>query len=106
VSNAGGAKDGRTLQALRVTGAWLERGVTWANQPGVAGPAAVTPSGKQWLEWPVTDQVQEMYDGVNKGFLIRDANEGGAGDEQSLHSREKSDDHPAQLVVRFAPEMP
>ena len=31
--HAKSARDARTIQALRVTGAWTESGVTWANQP-------------------------------------------------------------------------
>jgi hypothetical protein len=42
-----------------------------------------------------------MYAGTNNGFLIRDATEGGSGNEQQFHSREKGTDMP-QLVIVFA----
>jgi hypothetical protein len=43
-----------------------------------------------------------MYSGTNNGFLIRDANEGGGGNEQQFHSREKGENMP-QLVIVLAP---
>jgi hypothetical protein len=95
------AVNGRTLQALRVTGSWTETGVTWANQPSTGGSAATTSSGTGWRQWSVLSQVQAMYSGTNNGFLVRDATEGaGASPEQSFHSREKGSDAP-QLVLVF-----
>jgi parallel beta-helix repeat protein len=96
-------KTGRTLQALRVTGSWTEAGVTWANQPATAGPAATTASGSGYRQWNVTTQVQSMIaGGANHGFLIRDAKESGSGPVQQFHSREKSQNTP-QLVITYAP---
>jgi hypothetical protein len=42
-----------------------------------------------------------MYSGANHGFLARDSAEGGSGVEQGVHSREKGNDNPPQLVIRF-----
>jgi hypothetical protein len=95
------AKDGRTLEALRVSGTWTEGGVTWTNQPGTTGAAASTTSGLGYRTWDVGAQVQAMLDaGINDGFLIRDALEN-QDSEQSLHSREKGSNLP-QLVVAWA----
>ena len=42
-----------------------------------------------------------MYAGTNNGFLVGDATEGGSGNEQQFHSREKGTEMP-QLVIVFA----
>jgi hypothetical protein len=99
---AGSATSGRTLQALRVAASWTETGVTWANQPATAGPAATTSSGSGWRQWNVLTQVQAMASAGNFGFLIRDATEGAGGREQQFHSREKGTDRPPQLVITYA----
>jgi len=100
---AASAKDGRTIEALRLTGAWSEGGVNWGNQPATDGPAATVDSGSTpgWREWDVAGQVTAMLSGSNDGFLIRDANEN-QDSEQQYNSREKSTDRP-QLVVKFKP---
>ena len=96
-------KDGRTIEAVRLNGAWNEGGVNWSNQPSTTGAAATVGSGGSsgWREWSVAAQVEAMYSGTNHGFLIRDSNEGGDA-EQQYYSREKGSDTP-QLVVRFKP---
>ena len=93
---AGGAKDGRTIEARRIDGAWNEGGVNWSNQPSTAGTAATTGSGGSsgWREWSVAAMVQAMYSGSNHGFLIKDSDENGDA-EQQYHSREKGSDTPA-----------
>jgi hypothetical protein len=96
------ARNGRTLQALRLTGSWSEGGITWANQPSTTGAAATTSSGSGWRQWSVTGQVIAMYaPGAEHGFLIRDANEGND-HEQTFSSKEKGQNAP-QLVIQFAP---
>ena len=76
--------------------------------------------GTGYREWNVTSQVRTSYqNGVDRGFLIRDAGEnadaeqqfdsrdaGGnrpqhSGNQQSFHSTEKAPDSPPQLVVTF-----
>jgi hypothetical protein len=48
-----------------------------------------------------------MYSGTNNGFLVRDAEESGAGAEQSFQSREQAPDQsveahkPPELVITF-----
>jgi hypothetical protein len=97
---AASARTGRTLHALRLTGAWTENQVNWANQPPTTGSPAATASGTGYREWNVTAHVQAMYAGPNHGFLIRDATEGQDA-EQQYHSREKGSS-PPQVVLRFA----
>ena len=97
---AGSYKQQRTLAAFRLGAPWAEAGVTWANHPATAGPAATTPSGQGYREWQVAAHVQAMYTDGNHGFLIRDATETGNGVEQAFHSREKRDS-PPQLVISF-----
>jgi hypothetical protein len=103
---AASAKEGRTLQAQQVASAWTESGVTWANQPAVTGPPAAIPSASGPLEWEVTEQLLGMYTTGNHGFLIRDAQENGVGDEQTLNSRHKLTDDPPQLVLSFDDSTP
>jgi CSLREA domain-containing protein len=99
---ASSSRNGRTLQALRVTGAWTESGVTWNNQPATTGAPATTSSGSGYRSWDVATMVRGMYDtGNNNGFLIRDADES-RDHEQQFHAREKGSNVP-QLVVRFIP---
>jgi hypothetical protein len=93
---------GRTLQALRISGAWTESNVTWNNQPATAGAAVASTSGLSHREWQVAAQVQAIYaTGVNHGFLIRDSAEGGTGREQQFHAKEKGEDPPV-LIVSFS----
>jgi hypothetical protein len=94
---------GRTLEARQVAGSWSEDSVTWSNQPQTTGDAVTISSGKGYREWNVTTQIQAMFaTGTNDGFLIRDAEERGAGEEQQFHSREKGE-NPPELVINFAP---
>jgi hypothetical protein len=87
------------LQVLRLTSAWDETNINWANQPTSAGPAAEAWGGL----WDVTAHVQAMYaDGGNHGFLIRHAVENHPfGAEVGFFSKEQSE-FPPQLVVCFA----
>ncbi|MBK9053053.1 MAG: DNRLRE domain-containing protein [Chloroflexi bacterium] len=97
------ATNGRTLQALRLTGPWTENGVTWSNQPGTTGAAATTSSGQGWREWDVAAQVTTMVEtGLNYGFLIRDASEGGNGFEQQFHAKEKNENVPVLIITYVA----
>lgn len=97
-------KNGRSLQAYQLGGAWGEMSVTWNNQPATIGPAATTTSGSGYRQWSVAEQVQGMFMGGNYGFLIRDATEGGSGAEQQFHAREKGE-YPPLLIITFTPEM-
>jgi hypothetical protein len=101
--HAGSYKDGRTLQAMRLSSAWTESGVTWSNQPATSGVAATTVSGNvaAYREWTVTSQTAAMYTSGNYGFLIRDASENGGGAEHGFHAREKIPDKTPELVITF-----
>lgn len=92
----------RTILAYRAASSWTEGGVTWANQPATSGSPASSPSGTGWREWPVLQQVLEMYASGNHGFMLRDQVEGsgGQGFEQAYDSRESGPDGPA-LVLTF-----
>jgi|GEM_PF-3162244 len=93
---------GRTLQAIQNSAAWTEGSVNWNNQPATTGTAVTTTSGSGYRQWSVTAHVQAMYStGVNNGWKIRDATEGGGGSEQQFHSREKGSEMP-QLIITFA----
>jgi hypothetical protein len=94
-------KTGRTLQALQISAAWTEGGVTWNNKPATTGVPANTASGSGYLEWIVTSQVQNMYTAANYGFLVRDRTEGGSGIEQVFHSREIGTANPPRLIIMF-----
>ncbi|PZF81772.1 right-handed parallel beta-helix repeat-containing protein [Jiangella anatolica] len=100
--NAASSRSGRTLQAVQVAAPWTENGVTWANQPAVAGTPATTTSGTGWRTWTVTPQVTAMYTaGTEHGFLIRDASENND-HEQQFRSREAGS-NPPQLVLTIGP---
>ena len=102
--HASSAASGRTLEALRLGGAWTEAAVTWENQPATAGSAATVASGTGNRDFAVRDQVRAMYDaGAQHGFLIRDAAEN-ADAEQQLHSRENSANRPQLLLTFGAPD--
>jgi hypothetical protein len=95
--------DGRTLEVVRVSGAWLEDSVSWSSQPASSEETAMTTSGSGYRLWDVTSLVRAMYSlGANHGFLIRDAAEGGSGAEQQFHSKEKGENLPV-LEISFAP---
>ena len=103
---ASSAKEGRTLEALQIASSWSEESVTWANQPAVGGTAISIPSFDGPLEWNVTAPVLDMYASANNGFLIRDAEENGIGDEQTLNGRLKLNDAPPELVLVFDDSTP
>ncbi|MEO3924804.1 right-handed parallel beta-helix repeat-containing protein [Micromonosporaceae bacterium B7E4] len=104
---------GRTLEAIPIATPWLESQVTWANQPGTTGSAALTASGGGFREWNVTGQVAAMLAGAPAhGFMVRDTAEEGDGAEQGFSSRNTVAEPPQvpQLVLRFdgpgAPQPP
>jgi predicted outer membrane repeat protein len=104
--DASSAKEGHMLDARRIASPWSETGVTWTNQPSTVGPAASIPSLEGLLEWTVTEQVLDMYVSANHGFLIRDAEENGVGDEQTLSGRLKLNDGAPELVLVFDDSTP
>jgi hypothetical protein len=96
---------GRTMQVLRVNGAWTETGVTWNNQPATTGTAVTSPSLSVagWQPWNVLGMVQAMYAGTNHGFLVRDGVDGGVlPPHQAYQSREgTTNTQDPQLVLTF-----
>ncbi len=100
------AKEGRTLVARRAGGAWTESGVTWANQPAGLAPDVSISSFDGPLEWDVTAGVLQMYVSANNGFVVRDSDENGVGDEQTINSRHKITDVPPELLLVFDSSTP
>jgi CSLREA domain-containing protein len=103
---ASSAKEGRSLVARPAAAAWTESGVTWANQPFVSGPASTTQSLDGPLDWDVTAGILAMYGSANNGFVIRDSDENGVGDEQTINSRHKVTDAAPELVLVFDDSTP
>ena len=75
----------RELTLHRITSNWDEETVTWnarpSHAPEVTSSAAVPGSLGQWMEWDVTDDVQDFVNGAetNYGWQIMDeTNWGGA----------------------------
>jgi large repetitive protein len=95
---AGSHTPARTLLATRVSNSWGENGVKWNNQPPTTGASASTASGPGWREWDVTSQI--LAGGPQHGWIIRDQNENGSGQEQQFHSRENGSNRP-RLVLTF-----
>lgn len=100
--------EGRTLEAVPLSGSWSESTLTWSNQPGPLGGAVTTSSRIGYQEWDVTSHVLAMLEsGVSYGWQIRDAAENDPdGGDQSFISREMPQDPPdmtlPQLVLRYA----
>ncbi|HUR83841.1 MAG TPA: DNRLRE domain-containing protein [Solirubrobacteraceae bacterium] len=91
---------GRTLEALRVTSAWTETGVTWNSAPTTTTTGqANTSSGSGYRAWTVTTQVSSMYAGTNNGFLIRDSGGALVAPENTFESRESATNKPELVLV-------
>lgn len=100
---ANGHKTGRTIQVSQLASAFTENGVTWSNQPGTTGAAASGASGSGWRSWDASAQVVAMYEtGGLHGFLVRDANESGGGNDQQYNSRQSGNNRPT-LIITYAP---
>jgi hypothetical protein len=102
--NTDGADAGRTLGVYRANpGAplWTEAGLTWTNQPAVAGsPAtAVTVAANGYLSWTVTALMPTLYSGANNGFVVKDQAENGSGPWQQYFARQMA--NPPKLDVSW-----
>jgi hypothetical protein len=96
---------GRTLGAYRANPAvpqWTEAGLSWSTQPTMVSSAvtAVMPSTDQYVEWPVTALVRDIYSAGNNGFVVRDQDETGGGAWQQFNSRSVASNKP-QLYVAW-----
>ena len=87
----------RTYLASRATGSWSEAGLTWTNQPAVAGsPTATCTTGTSSgvaLTWNVALDVQAFTDGslTNNGWRLADSSEDAvAGRQGTFASRESA----------------
>ena len=102
---------GRTHRLRRVLQDWAEGSVDWENCPSfsdVISASAVVPSGYTWMDWDVTEDLQNIVDGVyqNKGWILSD--EGASSsvtDGVRYHSREFGSLVPI-LVVNYSPPPP
>jgi parallel beta-helix repeat protein len=69
---------GRVLTLRRLLANWDERTVTWRTRPTwlaiISATAVVPDKTDQWMDWDVTNDVQDMIDGVvvNNGWALRD----------------------------------
>jgi hypothetical protein len=100
----------RTYELRSITGSWTETGVTFNNQPTVAGSvtASTTVNGGTAagtvVQWTSTSDVQSFVTGAatNLGWRLDDSNEGGilGGTTLQLKSREAASGRP-QLVVTY-----
>jgi len=96
---------GRTLGAYRAdpgVPAWTEATLTWNNKPAALGTVApaVMPNADQYVEWPVTALVKDIYTLGNNGFVVRDQDETGTGAWQQFNSRSVATNKP-QLYVAW-----
>jgi signal peptidase I len=94
--------DGRTLEAIRLTGDWQEEGVTWNTQPPTGGEPATVGSGPEWRTWSITGQVRAQYESGNHGFLIRDPVGDPGTVEQVFRANEDGNTRP-HIVVTYGP---
>jgi len=63
-----------TMQVQRAASSWSQASLNWSNQPAGTGtpvPLAVTGAVGPHA-FPVTQLVQDIYNGTNYGFLVRD----------------------------------
>ena len=106
---SGVASGTRTLAAHRVTSAWTENALTWANQPSVAASASastIVPTGAvagATFIWSVTSDVQSFVASPsgNHGWRVFDNAEGDNGaNPRSFNSREAGTGVP-QLVITY-----
>jgi parallel beta-helix repeat protein len=99
--------EGRTLEAMPLSGPFKESTLTWSNQPGTNGSPVATDAHEGYQEWDVLEHVLAMMEsGVSHGWQIRDANENDPeGGDQAFISREMPQDPPPatlpQLVLRY-----
>lgn len=99
----------RTIQLRSVTATWTEAGVTWNNQPAVAGSVTsssgvtVGQAAGTVVSWTATSNVQSFVTGAatDFGFRLADSAEGAvAGLALVLNAREAASGRP-QLVVTY-----
>ena len=101
--------EGRELNIYRVTENWQEDTATWNNHPSIViSPTtfSIVPSTNGWMEWDVTDDVQDIVDGVveNFGWKITDDNYWGSNDIPKTMFRSKEfGSFVPYLEVEFAP---
>ncbi|MCK4656728.1 MAG: DNRLRE domain-containing protein, partial [candidate division Zixibacteria bacterium] len=77
-----GNPSGKNLTVHLNTGSWNESTVTWNNAPGYNATviaSSTVPGSASWMEWDVTNSVQDMVDGVvsNDGWRVIDPSGGG-----------------------------
>jgi hypothetical protein len=99
----------RTYDLRSITGSWTETGVTYNNQPTVAGSVTASTTvtsgtgADTVVQWTATSDVQSFVAGVstNLGWRLWDSSEGGlTGANLQTNSREAASGRP-QLVVTY-----
>jgi hypothetical protein len=97
----------RTWELYRVTGAWTEAGLTWNNQPGVAGAAtasiATGTTNGVWTTWDVLVDLQAFADGTaNQGWRVWDQNDTqNPGRGGGFSSREAASNTPSLAITYY-----
>jgi hypothetical protein len=96
-----------TLGTYRANGSWSEAGLTWSNQPAVAGSASdsvTIPYGAaDPYSWDVTTIVQAWASGsANNGMVIKPVNEGGNTVYRAFYTKEAGPQW-VELEILFEP---
>ena len=98
---------GKQVDIHRVLGSWDESTLTWNNKPDIASTATSSinmPSSYGWVEWDVTDDVQDMVDGTvdNYGWCVKYHDESLTSEDSSTWFRSKEyDGYDSELYVEY-----
>ncbi|MFF0575393.1 DNRLRE domain-containing protein, partial [Streptosporangium saharense] len=107
-----GTQVGAGIQVRRVTGAWDENTLQWANKPASTAEDAQTnrqaftqDCGAARLEWPVTGIAQDWAGGAaNHGLVLQHPNEANTADNYRVFTSSEDTDYnaPPTLTVTTA----
>ena len=97
---------GKQADIHRVTESWSESSVNWNNQPSYASTPTSSiniPSSYGWVEWDVTDDVQDMVDGTveNYGWCIKFHTEGVDDYSKAAFCSKEYDGYDPELYVEY-----
>lgn len=95
------------FDAHRITGAWTEYAVTWADQPAF-NPTPGAPSlscpyspSSVWKQWSITSLIQECIDNTYTGILLKAQNENATDNPKLFFGREYGDTTTAYLDIDY-----
>ena len=98
---------GKFVNVHRVLGSWSESTITWNNAPSFSSTITDSvrfPSYFDWIEWSVTDDVQDMVDGTvtNYGWCVKFETEDLSSGYSLAHFRSKEyDSYDPELVIEY-----